>query len=83
MDSPICADASQWTEVDIPALVCPHFHFAPRRPHHIHLKLRVSAVRPEIHLLIDHSRCILEFARLENSSVLYKFLYSLKDFNPP
>jgi hypothetical protein len=83
MDSSVCADASPWTEVDIPVLVCPHFHFAPHRPHHIHLKLRVSAVRPEIHLLIDHSRCELEFARLENSSIPTNFFILYMISFPP
>jgi hypothetical protein len=83
MDSPVCADASQWTEVDIPIVVCPHFHFAPRRPRHIHLKLRVSAVRPEVRSLIDHSRCVLEFSRLENSSIPTNFFILYMITFPP
>jgi hypothetical protein len=56
--------------VDPPVLIFPFVHSAPRRPHHIHSKRRVSTVRHEILLLIDHSRFLLEVKRLENSCLL-------------
>jgi hypothetical protein len=63
--------------------VGPRIHFAPRRPHRVQLKRRVSLVRSEIHLLIDHSLYLLEVTRLENSTISYNFLSSLSDFISP